>query len=69
MSDHKPHTNYQQCNNYQEPRGNDNYGNPKYDRYEGNEAHEHYGYDSYGNSRFEDRDDYGNFKCDEEEWN
>lgn len=67
MSSHKPHTNYEQCTNYQESRGKDNYGNPKYDKYEENEANEYYGKDSYGNAKYEDRDDYGNFKCDEEE--
>ena len=67
MSDHKPHTNFKQCYSGQVSRGNDCYGNPKYDRYEANEANEYYGSDSYGNSKYEDRDDYGNYKCEEEE--
>ena len=65
------HNNYKQCYYGQESRGSDINGNSRFDRYEANEKDEPYEmpkeHDSYGNATYEDKDDYGNYKCDEEE--
>ena len=68
--EHKSHSNKKPCLDYHESRGSDIYGNAKYDRYEEKEPYEMpYGRDSYGNTTYEDKDEYGNYKCDEEEQN
>ena len=65
------HDNFKQCYPNQVSRGRDLNGNSRFDRFEANEKDEPYempyDHDSYGNARYEDKDDYGNYKCDEEE--
>ena len=69
--DKHSHDNFKQCYAYQESRGTDMNGNSRYDRYESNDKDEPYEmayiHDSYGNATYEDKDDYGNYRCEQEE--